>query len=400
MAIDSGTVDPSDDDSVSPRGFHPAEAFRPFWMTGWEPAWCTYGHFDDDSRDDKRHVGTPAEIRLSLMDPYDFGEHVHRERRFEPARVRFNLVQRLTEAEPAVWFYRDIHSTTPWVTCTLAEASDLATRLTVFADRGEEALPSTPAPEGSPFWLATACPHWCEHTHQPYDQDEDRLHMSGVLDDSGRMNLQLEHAIGGEVADLNVSLYRHYRDAIGEVSVSKSGEPSIDLTPAEARTLACHLRRLAESGRGRSSEAVRFGTSSTSDRRPPNAKPVGHYRCPRRVTWCDGHGKQEIEFARRGDILLHRGVVGEVPFTMGTEPGAVRVAIEYDDDPLKEPYACIQIGATDDGIAELDVAAVDQLITTLQELRAAVVTAQADMTALHHGTTVCRPVEAARREAA
>ncbi|MCW6003476.1 hypothetical protein K1W54_02600 [Micromonospora sp. CPCC 205371] len=340
-------------------------------MLGPEPAWCVFGHFDDDRLDDRRHVSAAAEIKLSLVDSQDRGSSLAMENRWEPARLRVDLVQRLTEAQPAVRLFRDNQSDKPWVTCTLTEAETLATNLAIAAERGEEALPTEPASDDSPFWQTTACPPWCNSGHEVRDFYDDRTHID--LDRGwATIDLHLERADEKEPEQLQVLVLRDYQAVIGVVSLSKSGAAGVDLTPAEARNLARHLCHLVEASRqAPDQDSCWPGHGGHPD---PLRRDLTHrkkqFPCPHRIPWCSGHSKREIKDARTpGDGILHHGDIDSVPFSIGSITGTVDVAVEYLTEGDRQPFAYLQVVGGDGG-AELDAISIDHTIAALHRAKA------------------------------
>ncbi|MFG1953929.1 DUF6907 domain-containing protein [Micromonospora sp. NPDC048830] len=351
----------------------PAAVFRPFWMIGPEPAWCVFGHFNDDTLADRRHESLACQLRLSLAEAHDHGPKLPAERRYDPARLHVKLVQRLTEAEPAVQFHRDRWADEVWFTCTLVEAVDLADRLVTMAALAEEPLPEAPASDGSPFWLSTACPPWCAKTHDTAAHYEDRVHIPDLSEEAMvKVDLCLERATDDEPEWLEVMVERHYRDSISTVALSKSGSVGVSLTPTETRTLADELRRLVSAGQALPLPAAPAPGVTSPERPTPLRFEAGEarYPCPRRISWCDGHSKQEIIDARsQGNMFLHSTVIDRVP-AGGELDSYVQVALDYDDNQDRAPYAYL---STDSEGTELGVEGIDRLIIILQRVRTVIV---------------------------
>ncbi|WP_433530433.1 DUF6907 domain-containing protein [Micromonospora sp. CA-263727] len=359
----------------------PTPVFRPFWMVGTEPSWCVFGHFDDDKLDERRHESAAVQMRLSLADAHDHGAKIPVERRYEAARLHVKLVQRPAEVEPALRFFRDRWAEETWFTCTVAEASDLANKLVSAAERGEEPLPIAPPAAGSPFWSTASCPSWCQATHDVDGFYEDRVHMPDLCEDAMvRVDLHLERATADRPEWLELMVFRHYRESIGTIDITKSQMAGITLTPAEARTLAGELRRLIHDSQAAPLLPKAPDTAVTPAHHPVPLRyerGTAHYPCPHRITWCDGHSKREILDARTpGNMLLHSMVIDRVPGE-GCSDSYVKVALEHDDDPNHAPS--VYLTTKGDG-TDLNGRGVDRLIAALRHARAAIVGSNVDPT--------------------
>ncbi len=326
-----------------------------------DPVWCVHGHFDNDRRADRRHHSDPVVMRLALPDVVDRGDHWPRPHRWASAALVIRLTQRLDEIQPALTLYRDPTATDDWVRCAPAEAERLADLLVRAAELVEAPLPSERALDG-PFWQDIACPAWCSGGHLPEDAYEDRTHF-GDLPSAARavlIDLLLETAAEGRPEQFEVTVAQHYRSTTARVHVIKSEQAELRLTPAEARTLAAHLRQLVQTA-GLSAETLWPWT-------PIEGVTVGGesaFPCPHRLPWCRGHNKTEItEYRQLGNHLLHSGPITSAPFTTSGSPGSIDISINSLTDRA-QPFAYLQLLGGDGG-AELDASTIDQVIAALQ----------------------------------
>ncbi|WP_433688023.1 hypothetical protein ACQP0I_04190 [Micromonospora carbonacea] len=339
-----------------------------------------YGHFHDDKLEERRHESIAVQMRLSLVDVHDYGARIPTERRCDAGRLHAKLVQRPAEVEPRLRFFRDRWAEETWFTCTLEEAGDLTNKLVSAAERGEEPLPIAPPSAVSPFWLTSSCPSWCEGEHDVDSFYDDRAHMPDLCEDAMvRVDLHLERATADRPEWLELIVFRHYRESIGTINIAKSGNDGITLSPAEARTLADELRNLIRASQAAPlpSELPSTAAATQPDQPIPlrYERGTARYPCPHRITWCDGHSKQEILDARTpGNILIHSMVIDRVPGEGCSEP-YVKVALEHEDDPNRPPY--VYLNTKGEG-ADLNVLGVDRLIAALQHARAAIVGSNVD----------------------
>lgn len=97
---------------------------RPFWLKGDCPPWCQFAdnHTNDDYRDDRSHMGSDAEVDLTL-EPGSDGF---------PDSIEMCLYQHVTDAEPSIRFYGSILKDS--VGLTIAEARSMATNLLALCD--------------------------------------------------------------------------------------------------------------------------------------------------------------------------------------------------------------------------------------------------------------------------
>ncbi|MFD2763857.1 hypothetical protein [Micromonospora eburnea] len=118
----------------------PAGAFRSFWMIGREPAWCVFGHFNDDTLADRRHEGLACQLRLSLAEAHDHGPKLPPNAGTTPLDSMSNSSSASPRQSPPSSFTATAGPTKCGSPCTLAEAADLADRLVAMTARAEVPL--------------------------------------------------------------------------------------------------------------------------------------------------------------------------------------------------------------------------------------------------------------------
>jgi hypothetical protein len=101
---------------------------------------------------------------------------------------------------------------------------------------------TTQAPITAPFWLPDGCPEWCTGGHGSADHPDDRSHMSEMM----YVDLTLEPAVHGEVAQTEMYLYKHVTGAEASIRFGAAGvgERELNLTLAESCSLAAALLAL------------------------------------------------------------------------------------------------------------------------------------------------------------
>ncbi|MCW3820028.1 hypothetical protein ONA91_36920 [Micromonospora sp. DR5-3] len=308
-------------------------------------------------------MGAEVMMRLSLAEAVDRGTDLPPAQRWEPAYLTLRLVQPLRDVLPTLCVYRDPELAEAWATCRVPEAGMLADLLVLAAARAEEPIPAGDAAPGAPFWLQTACPDWCTTRHQPDDCYENRVHQGDLLPDGeGVIDLLLEPAVKGHPEQLEVVVAHHYRSTVGAVHLVRSERTELQLTPAEARTLARHLSQLILTAAAADGAA---GQKRPNGGETRNGEPL--FPCPHRHHWCQGHSKSEIIEARRpGNHLAHSGPVGSIPFATGNTLGTIDISISGRPEP---PTAYLQV-VNGDGGATLDPTAIDHTIAALQRAKA------------------------------
>ncbi|MDG4790344.1 hypothetical protein O7626_40815 [Micromonospora sp. WMMD1102] len=211
---------------------------RPSWMTVPDRPWCCGIHNETDKGDDRMCARTLIEgLPLRAMPPIPADAHMPRPC---PATLSVEVWQMPGAAEPMVilsaslghWEHRSLR-------LTVGEAVDLAGKILRHVEWGEQPLPLSPPPAGSPSWQKTACPVWADCDHRETELVGDRFHRTAA----GSM-VKVDLSLDGFDSFVEVSLVQDEQSAESKVELSHCDRQFADLLTGEARMLAANLLRV------------------------------------------------------------------------------------------------------------------------------------------------------------